>query len=336
MSALQAPAPRTSTPPPAQPTRALAGGTLREAVTTALKESPELPHPGGGGTRARWQALARWAARDLALVKVLEAHHDARAICTDLDGPRIAAGELWAVWAAEAPNARLLFRDGHVQGAKAWCSGADLVTHALVTVHLDDGARALAAVDMRSDGIAIDDGAWQAVGMAAVRSGTVAFDHVPAVLVGAPGAYLDRPGFWHGGAGIAACWQGGAVAIADLLRRHPRVAGDPHAAAHLGAVDVVLGSTAALLRELASHIDAHPLDPAIARVQRVRAAVEHACSEVIARVSRALGAAPLCMDGVHAQRCADLAVFIRQQHAERDLQALGEALHAAPTHGWWP
>ena len=36
--------------------------------------------------------------------------------------------------------------------------------------------------------------------------------------MGADGAYLDRPGFWHGGAGIAACWHGGAVALAQFAR----------------------------------------------------------------------------------------------------------------------
>lgn len=312
------------------------GRALRDAVRAALHASPVLPHPGSGHTRARWQAFAQWAARDLALVKVLEAHHDARALCDDLAGPAIGSDALWAVWAAEAPTARLAWRDGRLHGAKAWCSGADLVNHALVTVHLDDGARALACVDMRLPGIAIDDATWQAVGMHAVRSGTVTFEDVPAQLVGAPGAYLQRAGFWHGGAGIAACWQGGAVAIADTLRRHARVATDPHAAAHLGAVDVALASTAALLRELAARIDAHPTDAAFTDVQRVRAAVESTCTEVMTRVGRALGAAPLCLDGVHAQRCADLAVFIRQQHAERDLQGLGEAVHAAPAHAWWP
>lgn len=321
------------TPPHPSP---LTGHALVDAVCEELRHIPRLPHPGAGDTRERWLALARWAARDLALVKVLEAHHDARAICIDLRGPDIGPNEVWAVWAAEAPSAKLEWQNGHLHGTKAWCSGADLVTHALVTVHLSNDTRALAWVDMRLPGITIDDSAWQAVGMGAVRSGTVMFDNVAARLVGAPGDYLARPGFWHGGAGIAACWHGGAIAIADALRRHSRVITDAHAAAHLGAVDVTLASTAALLRDLATQIDTHPADAAITCVQRVRAAVELACTDVITRVGRALGAAPLCLDGVHAQRCADLAVFIRQQHAERDLQALGEATHRAPTHTWWP
>ena len=43
------------------------------------------------------------------------------------------------------------------------------------------------------------------------------------------------------------------------------------------------------------------------------------------QTGRALGAGPLCTEGDHAQRCADLLTFIRQSHAETDLQWLGEA-----------
>jgi hypothetical protein len=47
--------------------------------------------------------------------------------------------------------------------------------------------------------------------------------------VGGPGAYLDRPGFWHGGIGVA------ATALADTAaRRGP----DPLRDAALGSVDL--------------------------------------------------------------------------------------------------
>jgi len=32
----------------------------------------------------------------------------------------------------------------------------------------------------------------------------------------------------------------------------------------------------------------------------------------------------LCCEREHAQRCADLLTFVRQHHAERDLQALAQ------------
>jgi hypothetical protein len=41
------------------------------------------------------------------------------------------------------------------------------------------------------------------------------------------------------------------------------------------------------------------------------------------RVGRALGAGPLCRDEAHSRRVADLTVYIRQHHAERNLAELG-------------
>lgn len=41
------------------------------------------------------------------------------------------------------------------------------------------------------------------------------------------------------------------------------------------------------------------------------------------RTGRALGAGPLSHDEEHGRRVADLTVYLRQHHAERDLAALG-------------
>ena len=57
--------------------------------------------------------------------------------------------------------------------------------------------------------------------------------------------------------------------------------------------------------------------------RRVRAVVERAVDEAITRTGRALGPAPLALDAKHAQRVADLTIYVRQSHAERDLAALG-------------
>jgi hypothetical protein len=153
---------------------------------------------------------------------------------------------------------------------------------------------------------------------------TVALTAVAAVAVGQPEAYLSRPGFWHGGAGVAACWYGGALGLARTLLQAVRDgAGDPHALAHLGAVDAQLAAMRATLCLAAQEIDASPLAPGQLRAQRVRAVVEAGCTDVLTRVCRALGAGPLCLDADHAQRAADLPVYLRQSHAERDLAGLG-------------
>lgn len=311
---------------------------LRRAALEVLKAHPSLPLPGGGHTLERWRELASIAGIDVCLIKVLEAHYDALAIVAELGEEPPSPDVLLAVWAAEPPDARLAFWPGanalnqgaSVDGNKAWCSGADVVDQALITCHVGEQQQ-LARVAMTAPGIARDDSVWQAVGMARVVSGRVHFSNVPARAVGAPGAYLDRPGFWHGGAGIAACWWGAAVAIAEPLRRSPRIARDMLAAAHLGAIDVALSAVRDMLVQTASAIDAAPERSHQRRVLRLRSLTEQACSDVIQRVGRALGPGPLCQDRAHAQRCADLAVFLRQSHAERDWAALGQAVSGDET-----
>jgi hypothetical protein len=57
---------------------------------------------------------------------------------------------------------------------------------------------------------------------------------------------------------------------------------------------------------------------------RTRLLVEQAATTVLTHSGRALGAGPLCRDPSIARCMADLPVFLRQSHAERDLAALGE------------
>jgi hypothetical protein len=292
-----------------------------------------LPLPGSGETLRRWQALAEVAARDLALAKLFEGHTDALAIMTELGAPDSDPASAWATWAAEPPAARLELRrtarSVRLTGRKAWCSGAEIVSHALVTAWDDAGRQCLAAVAIGQPGVTVTADGWHAVGMGRAASGDVLFDAAPAVEIGEPGQYTARPGFWQGGCGIAACWYGGALpfadAVADLLCRRD----EPHAAAHLGAIDAALAAARALLAETAAWIDAHPAASARIPALRSRAAVEETAGTVLAHAGRALGAGPLCRDAALAQRFADLPVFVRQSHAERDLAELGRGLSAS-------
>jgi len=65
----------------------------------------------------------------------------------------------------------------------------------------------------------------------------------------------------------------------------------------------------------------------------VRATVARACEDVLERAGHALGPAPLALDAAHAKRVADLQLYVRQHHAERDLASLGETI-AARTRPW--
>ncbi len=57
--------------------------------------------------------------------------------------------------------------------------------------------------------------------------------------------------------------------------------------------------------------------------ERVRAVVATAAERTLALAGHALGPAPLAFDAEHAARVADLELYLRQHHGERDLAVLG-------------
>ncbi|MBC7682846.1 MAG: acyl-CoA dehydrogenase, partial [Ferruginibacter sp.] len=216
-------------------------------------------------------------------------------------------------------------------GFKAWCSGAATASHGLLTAWYPDGSGPqLVQVEMRQPGVFVFDQHWCAVGMHASASLDISFRRARGSLIGCVGDYLARPGFWQGGAGIAACWFGGSLAIASALRESVCQSGSsaahPFRLAALGKVDLALQSTAALLRQAAQFIDEEPLRDASLVALRVRQSAEQTARYVLDQVLQALGATPLCKDRYFARMAADLPVFIRQSHAERDFAAMGERL----------
>lgn len=308
-----------------------------------------IPFPAHGATLERWRCLAEVARHDLALVKLYESHTDALAILDEIETRHAAQpGVAYAVWASESREHPLKIRGsgGHLDdgspvtldGRKTWCSGARLVDRALVTASDQDGGRWLVELDLASRGIVIDEAAWNAVGMRDSASYTVVCDDVAARIVGGANAYLDRPGFWHGGAGIAACWFGAAAAIATIVGDLQIGRDDVHALAHLGAIDCALASGGALLRECAADIDdeidgerdaesgASSVAGFAHRALRVRSAIADVAEIVIHRAARAVGPGPLCNDARLARLVADLPVFVRQCRAEHDLVAQSRAL----------
>ncbi|MGF6275947.1 hypothetical protein ABIB38_004353 [Massilia sp. UYP11] len=334
-----------STGAPLAPLLRTALPSLRDAAPAAAFKRlvalglDRLPLPGHGATLERWRALAAVGAHDLALAKLFEGHTDALAILHEAGAPAGGDDALWATWCAEPPDARLALspgRDGglRLDGRKAWCSGARDVTHAVVSCWRRDGAAMLAAVDLRQAGVTVTGDGWNAVGMAASGSVDVHFDAVEARALGGPGFYVERAGFWHGGAGVAACWFGAATRLADALAERLAGRGDPHRFAQLGEAAVALQASAALMREAAARIDRTPQANAMGEALSVRLSVEASAGAVLAVAGRALGAGPLCKDAALARLYADLPIFLRQSHAERDLEALGRLVGESGAAPW--
>ncbi|MEO7447668.1 MAG: acyl-CoA dehydrogenase [Humibacillus sp.] len=338
---------------------ALAAGarSARGDVAAALRlphEHPDaFPLPGSGSTWRLWTSLAALGAVDLTVARAVEPHVDARAI---LDEAR-AAGFLqqpdgptephprgsWGVFAAEGPGARLVARSSEpsdgaaasgndvagalLDGSKPWCSLAGVLDHALVTAWCGDDTRGLYAVPLgATNGVTVEPGTWVARGLPDVPSGPVTFFASRARPVGPPGWYLERPGFAWGGMGVAAVWWGGAIGVARRVREAARRREpDQVGLMHLGAVDASLHAAAAVLRQAADAVDDGSADGSAgaALALRVRRVVALAVEDVLERAAHALGPGPLALEDEHAGRVADLQLYVRQEHAERDAAALG-------------
>ncbi|SLJ88341.1 PIG-L family deacetylase [Clavibacter michiganensis] len=326
--------------------------TTQRALALAVALGDGGARPGAGGTADLWEALATLAAADLGIARTVEPHLDALAILEQErgaagdDGARGvdthaggAAARTWGVFAAEGggdPLTAVADADGpdavRLSGTKPWCSLAGSLTHALITAADDDGSRGLFAVDLRQPGVEVVPGAWAARGLVEVPSGPLRMRDVPARRVGAPGWYLERPGFHWGGIQVAACWYGGAVGLArTLLRAASRDGADRLLLMHLGAVDAGLDGARASLAEAALLVDRGRAEGEAGRLlaKRVRAVVARAVDDTLTHVAHALGPAPLAQDADHAKRVADLGLYVRQHHAERDDASLGGALAEA-------
>ncbi|WP_367111582.1 acyl-CoA dehydrogenase [uncultured Psychrobacter sp.] len=323
-------------------------------------------------TLMRWQILAYVASIDLAIVKWFESHLDALSILHEVgydtdtqktdaqktDAQKSAQGSasgLWAVWAAEGPPLNFeqdaanqqdkTSQQGKVNGTvygiangiKAWCSGAHIVDYGLMTYRDKNGDSQLLIVDMQQEGIAIDGSSWQAVGMQATDTATIEFTDVAAEQVGAANAYLERVGFWHGAAGVAACWYGATAYLANYLLTSYQHKPNDYKAMYLGEISTAMALTQQYFYYVANLIDSesqhqqHKHSHELA-IRALRANVEQLARQVLETTGQALGAAPFCTNAHFARLAADLPVFIRQSHGAFDLQKIGELTSASATN----
>jgi alkylation response protein AidB-like acyl-CoA dehydrogenase len=285
-----------------------------------------LPPPGAGSTVARHCTLFEFGRSDLSLARLAEAHTDAMAIFVEA-GHVAPVGRTYGVWASDGPTSLLgvSHMEGgkiRVDGMKRFCSGAELLDAALVTAHDADDI-VLLNVPLTAPGLTVDATEWVAPAFAGTNTASVTFENVQltqADVIGPANWYLTRPGFWHGALGPAACWAGGAAGLVDAARALNKR--DPHARAQVGALEAADWGLRAVLEQAAREIDSDPSDTshtAQRRALMARHLIERLCTDVLDRFGRATGPQLLAFDAQVAQRHAELTLYIRQCHAERDL-----------------
>ncbi len=290
-----------------------------------------LPLPGSGETAERHLRLFGVAEQDVSLAKLAEAHWDALAILAEA-GRTPRPGALYAVWASEIPGKPLHVVGKTLSGEKAFCTGYGLVQRALVTVGGDDGR--LLEVDVRpGPNIHASAAQWHTEAFRMTNTGAVRFDEMSLeddAAVGAAGFYLNRPGFWHGACGPAACWAGGAAGLLVYADGNKR--SDPHTLAHLAAMHANVWAMRSLLRTAGEEIDADPHNVSAAqrRALTLRHLIEQLASDTLRRFARAYGPVPLAMHEPTARRFHEVEIYLRQSHGERDLEGLATLIRTKP------
>lgn len=323
----------------------LLGTHVVATIDWAVESGRRTPLPGTGRTHGAWEVLASAAALDVTAARVLEPHLDALAILAQarveglpVDASLAAVGadadSSWGVFAAE--GTRLKARrsgDGWVlDGRKQWCSLAGMLTHALVTAWTGPDTRRLFAVSLRNEAVTCHRGPWAARGLDKVVSAPVDFAGVPAGPIGEDDWYFARSGFAWGGMGVAAVWWGAtAPLVRAIVARAGRQDADQLAAMHAGEADAAFWTVRALLTEAAMLVDGGITGRDLAiTAERVRSVTATHAERILTLADHALGPAPLTIDERHARRVADLRMYLRQHHAERDFARLGRMLAAAP------
>ncbi len=312
------------------------GAALRDAVESGRLD---VPLPGCGETALRWSTLARYGRTNLSLGRLVEGHTDAVAILHEA-GDKPEPGALYGVWASRASGkGAVLSDDGRstvVTGTIPFCSGAGALDRALVVARPAgaNGAGEDVLLDIPATGprVRTIPSTWQATGMADSRTRDIVVDGIAVdhgARVGPPGFYTSRAGFRLGAIGVAAVWLGGAAGVVDgvlehLADRDP----DEHQLAHLAAMHVSIAAADSLLAATADAVDAAAsTDAGIAvHTGACRCAVEHAACDVLARAPRVTGPGPLSRDAVFTHHLADLEVYVRQHHGERELAELGRGV----------
>jgi alkylation response protein AidB-like acyl-CoA dehydrogenase len=298
-----------------------------------------LPLPGSGATWRRFAVLAEWASRDLSLGRLCEGHADSLAILAEA-GMRPVSGATYGVWASRSKSvatvAERVEGGWRLSGTKEFCSGSGIIDRALVTATTNEGQR-LIDISVPEHVAPVTPGSWPSVGMAASMSETVSFAGPPIAdefVVGPSEFYVDRPGFWFGAAGVAACWYGGAVGLVNELAEWIGPEPSELVLMDLGVAVTALEAMRHALKGAADDFDDDPTNErqrAKFRALVTRQVVHDSAHAVLEQVASAGGARPLCHDEAQSRRAADLYIYLSQHHGNADAAEIGRTfLQALP------
>jgi hypothetical protein len=295
--------------------------------------SQPMPLPMTGETSRRLKNIFDTGREDLSLAKICEAHWDAIGILSEANR-NSSINELYGVWASEIPGNALQLSSSDntlfLNGTKMFCSGAGIIDKALITAQLHE-ENVLLEINLKDNKnfFTIENDAWFTNAFMDTNTSTVIFKDFPiesSAMINSHNWYVTRKGFWMGSLGAAACWGGGAAGLLDYAMISKRR--DPHTLAHLAAMSANVLSIETTLAAYGNAVDQQDLPVTELEILalQVRHLVEMNCTDILRRFARAYGPYPMaCVKNI-SRRYQELDLFLRQNHAERDLESLGRAI----------
>ena len=275
---------------------------------------------------------------NLPLARLYEGHVNALRLVATLGEPDVwaqtqalaDAGVLLGVWGAEGKTP-LSLDDDHLVGGKRFASGLGVVGHAVVTLGQGVAVR-LALLDV-SDTRRHHPRTWRKIGMRVTASGDFDATGLPASAlrwVGAPGQYLEEPGFVGGVWRIAAVQLGGTLgllrAAADHLSTLGRLEAEPQVA-RLAPVLTRALAAGGFVRHAAKVAEgsaglAEP-ERAASLSAQARLLTEEVGQDTIIAVERSVGLPHFDEDSPSGRIARDLATYMRQAARDALLQRAG-------------
>lgn len=245
-------------------------------------------------------------------------------------------GKLFGVWNTDAPVDPLHIVNGRLQGKKNFASGADGLSHAIVTV-IAEGGRQMLLVPLH--GLPVDRTWWRPVGMKASGSHIVDFTGVsvtPSMLIGQPDEYIAQPWFSAGAMRFLAVQLGGMIGIYETARNHlirTKRANNPYQAHRLARMGTAAETGHLWIRRLGDAWLAAESKPSesnaqflVASVNGARVAIEAAGMAVLAEAEQAIGAAGMIAPHPFERQMRDLRTYLRQPNPDDAAAQFGASI----------
>lgn len=324
-----------------------ADGAFPRQAFAELEARGLLSHPPAGAETMKTllPLLAAVGRGDLSAGRIYEGHVNACFLIerygTGAQRERFAAsakkGQVFGVWNTDAPGEPLRLANGELSGKKAFASGVDGLSHAIVTI-TDQNRRRMIAIPVRDPDL--DRSWWRPLGMRASGSHVVDLTGLrvaPEWMLGEPDDYVEQPWFSAGAIRFLAVHVGGMHAVFDAaashLRRTDRAA-DPHQSHRLARMGVAVQGgylwldrcAGAWIRAASSESDAAAKRYMAGAANGARLAVETAAMALLEDAERAIGAAGMLAPHPFERLMRDMRTYLRQPDPDGAAAAFGASI----------